>query len=184
MTIEIDADTLTQIADMHAVYRMFDRTGGLLYVGVTGRARRFDEHAVKRWFPAVRHIALDWYATEAEARHVERVAIRTEEPRYNITGAPPPGQGILSVVDAPAPPACGRDVLADVLAVFADAPGLHWGVLAKRLAQRWPDRWADVTAESLSAQCRALGVPSVDVKAGGVTLKGCRKVALDRAAGL
>ena len=73
-------------------------------------------------------------------------------------------------------------MLADVAAVIGAKPGMHWADLADQLANRWPDRWADVTAETLSAQCRALGVPSVDVKAGGVTLKGCRRVALEKAA--
>ncbi len=177
MTIDIDSDVLVQIADMHAVYRMFDGAGRLLYVGITGRARRFDEHGVKRWFPAVRRITLDWHATEAEARKAERIAIRIEGPRYNLTGAPPPGQGVLTAI----PVTPGRDVLADVLAVFGEAPGLHWAVLAKRLAQRFPARWADATKEAVSAQCRALGIRSVDVRMGTVAVKGCRRVAVEKA---
>ena len=76
-----------------------------------------------------------------------------------------------------------RDVLADLLQVFGENPGLHWGVAADRLAGRWPDRWADLTAEALSAQCRSLGVKSVDVSMGGQVVKGCRKVAVEQAAG-
>jgi S-DNA-T family DNA segregation ATPase FtsK/SpoIIIE len=75
-----------------------------------------------------------------------------------------------------------RDVLADVLAVFGDAPGLHWDELADRLAGRWPDRWADVTGDAMSAQCRKLGVPSVMVSTDGVKARGCRRVALEREA--
>ena len=56
----------------------------------------------------------------------------------------------------------------------ADA-GLHWAVLAERLAKRFPDRWADATADAVSAQLRSLGVPSVVVKAGGQSLRGCRR---------
>jgi hypothetical protein len=67
-----------------------------------------------------------------------------------------------------------RDVLADVLAVFGADTGLHWGVLAERLAAQFPGRWADVTAEAISAQCRDLGVPSVTVKMDGQPLRGCR----------
>lgn len=77
-----------------------------------------------------------------------------------------------------------RDVLADVLAVFGDAPGLHWDVLAERLAERWPDRWAGLSHTALSAQCRALGVLSVTVSVGGSKDKGCRKVAVEQAAGV
>ena len=72
-----------------------------------------------------------------------------------------------------------RDPAADALAVFNSEAGLHWGTLAERLAQRWPDRWAGATAESVSAELRALGVPSVQVKMNGENLKGCRREALE-----
>jgi hypothetical protein len=75
-----------------------------------------------------------------------------------------------------------RDVLADVLAVFGADPGLHWAVLAERLAKRFPDRWADATGEAMSAQCRSLGVPSVDVRHSGRTLMGCRRRDVEAAA--
>jgi hypothetical protein len=68
-----------------------------------------------------------------------------------------------------------RDVLADVLQVFGNDNGLHWQVLAARLAAQIPDRWADTSPDAVSAECRALGVPSVGVKMLGTTLKGCRQ---------
>ncbi len=68
-----------------------------------------------------------------------------------------------------------RDVLADVLAVFGPDAGLQWAALAERLAARFAERWAGATAEAVSAECRDLGVPSVDVKAAGVVRKGCRR---------
>ena len=64
--------------------------------------------------------------------------------------------------------------------MFGEAAGLQWSELAARLAERWPDRWADLTADAASSQLRARGVPSVDVKADGQVLKGCRKVAVER----
>ncbi|HMH91916.1 MAG TPA: hypothetical protein VK586_12640 [Streptosporangiaceae bacterium] len=73
-----------------------------------------------------------------------------------------------------------RDVLADVLTVFGDAPGLHWDDLADRLAARWPDRWADVTGEAMSAQCRRLGVSSVVVSVDGAKARGCRRSVVER----
>jgi hypothetical protein len=76
-----------------------------------------------------------------------------------------------------------RDVLADVLACFNGQAGLQWPQLAERLERRWPDRWQGVTADSISADCRALGVPSVDVKFMGRALKGCRKTDVEMAAG-
>jgi len=75
-----------------------------------------------------------------------------------------------------------QDVLADVLSVFRlGETGLHWQVAADRLAERYPDRWADMAAEALSAQCRDLGVPSVVVKMAGTPLRGCRREAVEEA---
>lgn len=71
---------------MYAVYRMFDRAGKLLYIGKTGHAARFDSHAVKRWFPLVASITLEWHDTEASALLAEAHAIAIERPRYNIAG--------------------------------------------------------------------------------------------------
>jgi len=75
-----------------------------------------------------------------------------------------------------------RDVLSDVQAVFGADSGLQWPELADRLAARYPERWASLTAEAISAQCRAHSVRSVDVKSDGVVLKGCRRISVDQAA--
>jgi DNA segregation ATPase FtsK/SpoIIIE, S-DNA-T family len=72
-------------------------------------------------------------------------------------------------------------VLEDVLAVFSGQPGMHWETVAQLLARRWPERHADATAESISAQCRAAAVPSVDVKVAGQVRKGCRRADLESA---
>lgn len=75
-------------------------------------------------------------------------------------------------------------IAADVLAVMpAGMPGAHWEVLAGLLRAKFPQRHADATAESVSAQCRAAGIPSTDVRSLGRTLKGCRRDAVVRAAG-
>ena len=76
-----------------------------------------------------------------------------------------------------------RDVLADVLEVLGADSGLHWQILAERLNTRIPQRWAEVTADAISAECRARGVPSVDVKMFGTVRKGCRRADVERAAG-
>jgi S-DNA-T family DNA segregation ATPase FtsK/SpoIIIE len=76
-----------------------------------------------------------------------------------------------------------RDVLADVIKVFShtNRPGMHWQQLAELLAGESPELYAGLTPEALSAQVRAEGVESVDVKSGGVTLKGCRWAAVEEA---
>ncbi|GAA3388105.1 cell division protein FtsK [Cryptosporangium minutisporangium] len=78
-----------------------------------------------------------------------------------------------------------RDVLADVASVFTvSETGLHWTVIAARLADRIPEHYADLTADAISAQMRALKVPSKDVKRDGQNLKGARaadvRTALER----
>jgi DNA segregation ATPase FtsK/SpoIIIE, S-DNA-T family len=116
----------------------------------------------------VRTFYLDMAATE-------RAAIRARGMRQaagTITGH-------AAELDGQAP----RDVLADMLAVFGADTGLQWPDAAKRLAGRFPDRWADASADAVSAECRALGVPSVDVKAGGKALKVCRQADVAAVAG-
>jgi S-DNA-T family DNA segregation ATPase FtsK/SpoIIIE len=74
-----------------------------------------------------------------------------------------------------------RDVLADVMSVFGRGEaGLHWPVIAGRLAARYPERWTGATAESVSADCRDRGVPSVVVKMTGAVLRGCRRADVER----
>jgi DNA segregation ATPase FtsK/SpoIIIE, S-DNA-T family len=76
-----------------------------------------------------------------------------------------------------------RDVLTDVLAVFEGDAGLQWGDVAARLAARFPARWEGVTGDSAAAECRARGVPSVNVKAAGAVRKGCRRADVETVAG-
>jgi S-DNA-T family DNA segregation ATPase FtsK/SpoIIIE len=68
-----------------------------------------------------------------------------------------------------------RDVLADVVEVFNGDAGLQWPVIAVRLAGRFPERWTATTADAVSAEVRARGVPSVLVKTDGKSARGCRR---------
>jgi DNA segregation ATPase FtsK/SpoIIIE, S-DNA-T family len=73
-----------------------------------------------------------------------------------------------------------RDVLADARAMVNPGDtGLHWEELAGRLADRIPEHYADITADTVSAQLRGLRVRSVDVKRAGLVRKGCRVDDLD-----
>ena len=74
-----------------------------------------------------------------------------------------------------------RDVLADVLEVFGADNRLQWQVLAGRLAEEFPDRWAGVTADAISQQCRDLGVRSSQVWAAGVNRQGCTRADVEEA---
>ena len=68
------------------------------------------------------------------------------------------------------------DVLADVLAAFGTDAGLHWEVLAARLADRFPDRWTGTTADAISAQVRGFGVGGRLVNDHGTRRQGCRRI--------
>jgi S-DNA-T family DNA segregation ATPase FtsK/SpoIIIE len=81
------------------------------------------------------------------------------------------------------PDASPRDVLGDVLTVFEGEAGLHWTEVAERLGRAFPERWEDTAADVISAQCRFLGVPSVDVKRSGRSAKGCRRDDVERSRG-
>jgi S-DNA-T family DNA segregation ATPase FtsK/SpoIIIE len=76
-----------------------------------------------------------------------------------------------------------RDVLADVLEALGDAPALHWQALADRLAERFPERWEGTGGDAVSAELRGRGVPSVVVKVDGQAGRGCRREAVESAAG-
>jgi S-DNA-T family DNA segregation ATPase FtsK/SpoIIIE len=70
-----------------------------------------------------------------------------------------------------------RDVLADAAAMFtASEAGMSWQRLAGRLAERLAEHYADITGETISAQLRALGLPSVNVKDDGRVAKGVKLV--------
>jgi S-DNA-T family DNA segregation ATPase FtsK/SpoIIIE len=116
----------------------------------------------------VRTFYLDMHAAE-------RIAIRARalrEAAGTVTGHAAEGAG-----EGP------RDVLTDVLSVFGTDAGLQWGDVAARLASRFPARWEGVTGDSISAECRARDVRSVDVKSGGKALKGCRRADVETLAG-
>jgi len=76
-----------------------------------------------------------------------------------------------------------RIVLAGMLAIVGTDAGLQWGDAAARLASRFPARREGASGDAVSADCRALGVPSVDVKSAGKALKGCRAADVQAAAG-
>ncbi|WP_030439844.1 hypothetical protein [Actinoplanes subtropicus] len=74
-----------------------------------------------------------------------------------------------------------RDTLADVRGVFLPGePGLHWATVAQRLADQFPEHYADVTPDAASALLRE-HVPSVVVKVKGDGARGCRLSDIDDA---
>jgi len=73
-----------------AVYRFYDSTGVLLYVGITDSpAARWRDHAKRKpWWSQVAERTLAWHPCRQDAAAEELEAIRTEKPIYNVVGKP------------------------------------------------------------------------------------------------
>lgn len=70
----------------HVVYRLFAADGRLLYVGLAAARNlgaRLREHRRKDWWTDVARAATSWHANFEEARLVEALAIRDDEPVHN-----------------------------------------------------------------------------------------------------
>lgn len=78
-----------------AVYRFFDVSGRLLYVGIAyDPAERWKDHARRtKWWKDAADNTIDWYDTRGEAERAERTALRYERPVYNKAGSVTPYQG-------------------------------------------------------------------------------------------
>lgn len=78
------------MSERTAIYRLFDRSGTLLYVGVSSHPkRRFVDHRRTQpwWGEVCRREVGPWYPTREDAAEAERMAIRAENPRYNVRRA-------------------------------------------------------------------------------------------------
>lgn len=71
---------------IHTVYLLRDQAGVLLYVGVTLRAHdRWKQHGKsKPWWPEVKALEVEHFATRREAEAREALLIRTLHPRHNV----------------------------------------------------------------------------------------------------
>lgn len=77
--------------DVFVMYRYYDSHGRLLYVGSTKNiARRDAEHRAGGtgafWYPTVARTRIQVFPTIEAARDAELLAIREEEPHYNLFG--------------------------------------------------------------------------------------------------
>lgn len=74
------------------LYRHFDAAGELLYVGISLSAiSRLGQHAaVSPWFKDITNVTIETLPSREEALAAERVAIKTERPKFNINYNKPP----------------------------------------------------------------------------------------------
>jgi hypothetical protein len=69
-----------------ALYRVFDATGQLLYVGITESPKRRWAHHVRLtpWWGETDHWIVEWHCTRWHAETAEIIAIKLSSPKYNV----------------------------------------------------------------------------------------------------
>jgi GIY-YIG catalytic domain len=69
---------------MPCLYRHYDATGRLLYVGISFCfANRMKEHFFSHWYDEIARVDIERFPTREAACEAERKAIRSEKPLYN-----------------------------------------------------------------------------------------------------
>lgn len=73
-----------------AIYRCFNATGELIYIGVTDSpgARHASHKREREWWAEVTEVEWIFFPTYGAAIDAERDAIEAEAPEYNKIGAP------------------------------------------------------------------------------------------------
>jgi hypothetical protein len=68
------------------LYRWFDETGQLLYVGISISAyeRAKDHRKTKEWFREAKKMTIEQFATREQALEAEKTAIQNEKPLHNV----------------------------------------------------------------------------------------------------
>lgn len=69
------------------LYRHYDKNGLLIYVGISiSTAARLAQHRIhSKWFKEIVLITIERFETRSEAYKAEEIAIKNENPKFNIT---------------------------------------------------------------------------------------------------
>jgi excisionase family DNA binding protein len=88
----VHPDDLERYMRQTALYRHFDASGRLLYLGISlNHLSRLSEHrADAHWFRSIARIDVEWFDTRSKAERAERKAIKSERPLHNICHAEKP----------------------------------------------------------------------------------------------
>lgn len=86
VTVKLIEFRRVKFVQNHALYRFFDDSNRLLYVGITSIPKlRFEQHrAAKPWWPDIAVREITWYPTRELLAAAEKSAIQRERPLYNI----------------------------------------------------------------------------------------------------
>lgn len=81
----VSASAIALPQSPHALYRFFDRTDVLLYIGISVNlpARLRQHSGGKPWWLTVARISVEYYPSRDEALAAERAAIKAERPLFN-----------------------------------------------------------------------------------------------------
>lgn len=103
--------TMTVVDQQHCLYRFWDESGALLYVGITcDPGRRWPEHMrTKPWWTQIATITVETHRNRAAVLAAESTAISTEGPCYNIA----PGQDLAPPVTGEEMPDCCHEQCGD-----------------------------------------------------------------------
>jgi len=118
------------------VYRVYDESGALLYVGMTkDLTRRFAGHHDAIWWSLAAYVRWEVFPDRDQARGEERRLIRTLKPVYNI-------HGVEDMARRPRNPyeACPMGARARWIdRVTWRGPGIHWyGTKGGNERDCWP----------------------------------------------
>jgi predicted GIY-YIG superfamily endonuclease len=132
----------------HALYRFFDQSDVLLYVGITvDIGARFKKHrSDKPWWDQVDHIGIEHFDTRREAEAAEREAIQREQPLHNVVHN-------LFVAPAPAEEDSDSSLACDIVYGYLDID--HGSEQHRDLIKRAKERAEDDERE--------FGDPDVEV---------------------
>lgn len=165
------------------LYRLYDATGALLYVGISGRwARRMVEHAQEKpWFADVSDVQIERFPTGREARAAELRAIRSEGPRHNVADIPSAAPEKRKPMHLFAHVRGPGDVVNDICDDADGRPSLTmsaaatWCRVSTKTIQRrlrggnFPNAWQDRTpGQHLGPHGFVWRIPVVDLEAAGL----------------
>lgn len=106
-----------------ALYRLYDASDQLLYVGITNNLeRRWREHRRDRrdtWWPDVTHKVIEWLPSRRAAQAVERQVVQAEKPVYNVLHSPDRPTGLQTI---PRPANFGDASIILIRQHFGDKP--------------------------------------------------------------
>ncbi|MGW4825473.1 hypothetical protein ACWEP4_43020 [Streptomyces sp. NPDC004227] len=116
-----------------ALYRLFDGSGQLLYIGISHKPDvRWGQHSEeKEWWPQVSRRDVEWHPTRAGAERAELAAIAAEKPLHNKVGT------IAATVNAVGGKTPTRPIRVDL--------GM-WASFGKAAAEQGSDRSATLRA--------------------------------------